>query len=453
MTNNQNTNLYKEVNMHKKLSKKLRMNLQLHTEQTPKDDPQVISMEDIAKMAAQMATESLKTVLEEIVPKSNEAIVESMKGIIDKALEAGEKARVKSYEGIYAGSVTKDLSGNQRTEPGIKLARFMKAKYVSAINDTSIIEAAKSMYSHDSEFLEDFEKQVSVSGDGGYLVPEAYAAEIIPLLYAKTAVVELGARIVPMPNGNLNIPKNIGGTDAQYIGENKAKNAKNPKYVNVKLSAKKLRTKVIVSNDLLRSSAYEADMFIRDDMVQQSKLAMDYAAMFGTGGEYSPKGIKNTANVNKATVGAVPSATNITSPVKAVEGNNANMVSPGWIFNSEFKWLVYNITDGNGNFIYRDEMDKGRLLGFPFIVSNQIPTGTTGKKTTDVFFGDFAEWLIGEQMALELKIFDQASYKDENGNTQSASDNDQTVFQSLMIHDMAASHGEVFAVYNYDTIA
>lgn len=443
-----------------KIDKKMKFNLQLHVE--PGDNgtpatPEPIKMSEIAEMSAGIAAEAIKGVLETIIPQSNEAM-KTMIGELAESLTKsikenyGKTATVTSYEGIYAGSPTLDKAGNVKNEPGIKLARYMKAKYVSQTDGINIKDAAKAMYAFDKDFVDDFEKQVSVSGDGGYLVPEAYAAEIIPLLYAKTAVVELGARRIPMPNGNINIPKNIGGTDAQYIGENKAKNAKNPKYKNVKLTGKKLRTKVVISNDLLRSTSYEADMFIRDDMVQQSKLAMDYAAMFGSGSEYAPRGIKNTVDVHKSTVGALPTASNITGPPQAVEGSNANMVRPGWIFNSVFKWLVYNITDGNGAFIYRDEMDKGKLLGFPYVVSNQIPTGTTGKNVTDVFFGDFAEWLIGDQLTLEMKVFDQASYKDENGVTQSASDNDQTVFQGLMIHDMAASHGEVFAVHTFNTI-
>lgn len=429
--------------------KRMKFRLQFFTGD-PAPTPQPVKISDLANVTAEATAAAVKAVMAEV----NVGMGDMMKSLFDNFQVESQKNHVKSYEDLVAGAKTVDTAGQTRNEPGIKLARLMKAKFVAAQDGISTIDAAKQMYGHDKAFIDDFEKQVSVTGDGGFLVPEAYAAEIIPLLYAETAVIRLGARRLPMPNGNLNFPKLISGTDAEYIGENRAKNAKNPKYANIKLSAKKLRAKVVVSNDILRSSAYEADMSIRDDMVMQMALKMDFTAMFGAGTQFSPRGISNIPNVNKpAATQGLPTAANIGDPVKAVERNNSAMKSPGWIFNTDFKWLVWAITDGNGNFIYRDQLDRGLLLGHPFVVSNQIPTGTTGKNTTTVFFGDFAEFLIGDQMAMEIKAFDQMTYKDEAGNDQNAADNDQTVFQGIMIHDMAASHGEVFSVFTFDTIA
>lgn len=421
---------------------------------SPAVTPPPVSKSDLAKSIADAMGEVMGTVLAKNTEDMQKMFDEITTGM-EERFKSMNGITPKTYEGIYADmSSTIDISGKRREEPGIKLARFTKIKMIAKRDDKPLATVAAEMYKHDTEFVEEYTKQLSIIGDsgGGNFVPEAYAAEIIPLLYAGTAVMELGARILPMPNGNINIPKNIGGTDAKYVGENKNKNAKNPKYRNVKLSAKKLLSKVVISNDLLRSSSYQADMFVRDDMVNQMQLRMDLAAMFGTGGDSEPLGVKNTSGVNKVTVGALPNATNTTAPIEAVETNNAKMISPGWIFNSKFKWLVYNLTDGAGNFLHREEMNRGEYHGHKFKISNQIPTGTTGKNVTDVFFGDWSEWNIGDQLSLEMDTSKDATYADEDGNMVSAWDNDQTVIKGLMIHDMAASHGGVFSVYTFNTI-
>ena len=60
----------------------------------------------------------------------------------------------------------------------------------------------------DAEMAREF-KALSVTSptDGGYLVPEVYANEIIELLYPATVIYSLGARRLGMANGNLTSPK------------------------------------------------------------------------------------------------------------------------------------------------------------------------------------------------------------------------------------------------------
>lgn len=62
-------------------------------------------------------------------------------------------------------------------------------------------------------------KAMSVTSptDGGYLVPEVYASEIIPLLRDKAIVLKLGASTLPMDRGNLNLPKMTSGVSASYV--------------------------------------------------------------------------------------------------------------------------------------------------------------------------------------------------------------------------------------------
>lgn len=410
---------------------------------------QTITGEDFIKMVS----DNVKTVGESLIEASKGQNEENQKMLLEVVDAMKSLVNTGFYQSIKDGArVTVDKYGVQSTEPGISLARWAKAATIADKDKKSVMDVVEDMYGHDKAFVESL-KSVSVGGDGGNLVPSAFLAEMIPLLYSGTAVMELGARIIPMPNGNLSIPKLISGTSAQYIGENSKKNADNPRYATVKLSAKKLLAKVVISNDMLRSSDMSSDIYVRDDMVMQMQLKMDYTSLYGTGSDNMPKGIASTPGVNKETISEVPSSTNVVGPVRDVEGANSKLLRPGWIFNSTFKWLLYNITDGTGAFLFREELARGEFLGYPFRIVNQIPVGAGTGKPTDVFFGDWSEWLIGEQRRLEVGMSDVATYADEKGNDVSAFDNDQTVMKAMMIHDMAASHGEVFAKYSFYTVS
>lgn len=76
---------------------------------------------------------------------------------------------------------------------------------------------------------------------GGYLIPEIYLDEIIEMLYAKTVIFELGARKVPMANGNLNIPKMTSGRSCDVGGEARKIAKSQPTFGNIKMSAKRSR--------------------------------------------------------------------------------------------------------------------------------------------------------------------------------------------------------------------
>lgn len=334
---------------------------------------------------------------------------------------------------------------------GQKMARLWKADLVSQLQKKSRMEVLEGMYGRDTEFINEV-KAMTASGNAGLTIDEQYFAEIIPLLYPTLAIMTLGARKVPMPKGNLNIRKMVSGTTAQYIGESKAPKASKATFAGLRLSSKKLSVKTIFSNDLLRSDNPTADQMVRDDLIEQMQIAMDYTALYGLGTEFTPRGIKNTDGVNKVNKSAILDGDTLYSDlIKPIKKGNVKMVKPGWIFNPDVYTLLYNETFTNGNYKYRDELKSGKFHGFPFVETNQVETGVDAHALTDIFFGDFSKLFIGEQVGLEVKTSEEASYTDENGDTRSAFDNDETVVKGLMEHDMGLVYGKAFSVGNYYT--
>ena len=94
---------------------------------------------------------------------------------------------------------------------------------------------------------------------GGFLIPEVYLDEVIELLYSKTVIKELGARTIPLENGNLNIPRMTSGTRAMWGGEGRKIASTQPAFGNLRLSAKRLEAIVPQTRELLMSTKYSAD--------------------------------------------------------------------------------------------------------------------------------------------------------------------------------------------------
>lgn len=307
----------------------------------------------------------------------------------------------------------------------------------------------------DAEMAREF-KALSVTSptDGGYLVPEVYANEIIELLYPATVIYSLGARRLGMANGNLNIPKIKTGSRAMFTGENRAIPKSAPKFGNLKLSAKKLTALIPMSNDLLRSTNFDNDVIVGQDVTKQMALGVDWGALNGTGGEFQPLGItknKGVLNIDVTGLDAeyASSAGVLTAAfpnylVASVLKNNVYADGLGFVFNTSVEQFFKSLRDNVGSFIFAKEMnDNGTLVGYPYRTTNLLET--TGGKSS-IIFGNWNDLVIGEQGALEIETSREGSWTDDAGNLISAFENDQTLIRAINNVDTGLRHDESFAV-------
>lgn len=307
----------------------------------------------------------------------------------------------------------------------------------------------------DADMAHEFKAlSATVPADGGYLVPEVYANEIIELLYPSTVIYSLGARRLGMANGNLNIPKIKTGSRALFAGENRAISRSAPKFGNLKLSAKKLTALIPMSNDLLRSTNFDNDVIVGQDVTKQMALGVDYGALLGTGGEFQPLGItknKGVLNIDVTSIDAEYSSNQgvLTAAfpnylVASVLKNNVYADGLGFVFNTSVEQFFKSLRDEVGGFIFAKEMNEnGTLVGYPYKTTNLLET--TGGKT-QIVFGNWNDLVIGEQGALEIETSREGSWTDDAGNLVSAFENDQTLIRAINNVDTGLRHDESFAV-------
>jgi len=362
----------------------------------------------------------------------------------------------RKYSNIYLnlGSGGAGKGGQKKKlSPHIQLARAVKCLDVFGRHDPEAAAYYAKKHYDDADMSREFKALSATSPTGGgYLIPEVYLNEIIELLYAKTVFFELGAQKLPMPNGNLNVPKMTSGARASWGGEARKIKTSQPTFGSLKLFSKRLEAIVAQTRELMMSTNYSADQMFANDLTRRMQLGIDWGGMFGSGNEFQPTGITKTKGVEKIDAktignefadnqGRVTADFPIFVRSKVLE-KNVDDLHLGWTFNSAMEGHYMNLKTTTGAYIYRDEMNTGKFAGFPYKVSNQIPTTQDGY--TESIFGNWADAIVGEQMGLETYTTLDGSWTDEDGVVHNAFEENLAGTRALMYVDVGVRHAESF---------
>ena len=360
----------------------------------------------------------------------------------------------RKYAGIFLGGSNAQKKKQEKgVPPMVQLARAIKCLDIFGRNDPERAAFYAKKHYGDGDMEREF-KALSATNpvNGGFLIPEVYTDEIIELLYNKTVIKELGARTIPLETGNLNIPRMTSGTRAMWGGEARKIKTTQPTFGNLRLSAKRLEAIVPMTRELIMFTKYSADQRFADDLSRRMQLDLDWGGLYGKGGEFQPTGIANTPGievVDAKTMGAQYADANgrLTADfpvyIKAlVMSKNVDDTSLGWAFNSFVEGYLMNLKTTTGDYLYRDEMNGGKFLGIPYAVTNQIACDKNGM--TDIFFGNWGDMMIGDQMGLETFTTLEGSWTDDDGIQHNAFEENLTGTRALMYDDIGVRHVESF---------
>jgi HK97 family phage major capsid protein len=410
-----------------------------------------------------------------VATATSEAQAPMLKAVADltvalsEATKANSAVAVKATNNMGTDPGRMAITGKEAKEgSGISAARVLKAQLVVAlqnkggINSDAVGDVLKGWgYSTEERMFRDARTKAlaqNVFADGGAIVPVEYSSELVALLRNVTAVRKMGVRTIPM-GASLEMPTAESAATAAYVGENAAITSSQQTLGTMRLTEKKLGALVVISNDLIRNAVIGAEEFVRDDLVQVLALKEDYTALFSPGSEYSPRGLTSlvlAANQYNQTAAShiAPTLAELRAilakAVRTLMEANIPMVRMGWIFNPRTWAYLWAITDGNGNAVYQAEMAQGRIMGYPFIVTNQVPNNLTWSVdgSTDVsciFFGDWSQFIIGESMGLQLEVFPNAAY-DISGTVHSGISKDQSVIRAIQKHDFNVRYNRAFVI-------
>ena len=248
---------------------------------------------------------------------------------------------------------------------------------------------------------------------GNLVGGEHLGDQFIELLRNRSMVVELGARVIGglQGVGPLSIPRQLTGATAEWVAEGSGATQSNETFDQVTLTLKSVTANVGYTRQLLLQSNPNIEQVVRDDLRSQIALAVDQAAINGSGSSNQPLGIMNTTGLGSVSLGdpngGAPTWAKTLEMLEAVELANADMGSLAFLTNASAKKKLMSTDRGTdtGKFILEEPGD--RLAGHRFAVSNQIPANLTegsGTNLSAMIFGNWNDVLIAQWGGLEIIV-------------------------------------------------
>ncbi|WP_236696911.1 phage major capsid protein [Sphingomonas sp. Leaf257] len=339
----------------------------------------------------------------------------------------------------------------EKLEPGVMVGRIALAVAATGGNDQ------RAMANHAQQVFGDETGQIvanmeqSTNTKGGYLVDTAYSRDFIDLLRPRVVIRNLGARSVPMPDGNLTMRKKTAGTQAGYVGERVPAPTTDMKVGQLSMTAKKLMALVPITNQLIRRASWGVDQMVRDDLLESAAVKEDQQFLRGVGSDLAPTGVRYlVAAANVLAMSANANLTGVTSDLGrmtlAVKNANVPMINCGWVMSPRVREFLAGLRDGNGNIVYPSIEANNTLKGYKIGETTSVPDNLgAGGNESELYFGDWSQFLIGDTYQVAIAASDTAAY-DDGGVIRAAFSNDETVIRLIEEHDTQLRYDRAAAV-------
>ncbi|MBJ7590179.1 phage major capsid protein [Aeromonas veronii] len=219
----------------------------------------------------------------------------------------------------------------------------------------------------------------------------------IEMLRNRTTIMRLATTMGGLV-GNVDIPRQTGGATAYWLGEGEDAQEGTPTIGQLELSPKTLAAYTDITRRLLMQSSMDAEGIVRRDLVNAMAQAIDYAGYYGSGAGNQPRGIKNYTGINAVDFAALwPTYEELVAMESEIAADNADIGQMGYIGNARFRGNCKSKAKfGTGT--EATIWEPGNTVnGYQCEISNQIAQG-------DVFFGNFADMLIGMWGGLDLTV-------------------------------------------------
>lgn len=254
---------------------------------------------------------------------------------------------------------------------------------------------------------------------GGNLVAtDLLAADFITLLRNASLVRRMGARVLGGLVGNVAIPRQTAGVTVNWVAQAGPATESDATFGQVTLSPKTAHAIQDVTRDLLLQGTPAVEGLIRADLIESMATQLDFIALHGTGASNQPTGLAATAGIGSVaggTNGLAPTWDHIVDLESQVANNNAAFGSTGYLTNTKVRGRLkrtQKFTGTNGQEIWMPAMAGddsslfGSMNGYRAGVSNNVRSdltkGTSTSVCSAIFYGNWADLLIGEWGGAEL---------------------------------------------------
>lgn len=290
---------------------------------------------------------------------------------------------------------------------------------------------------------------VGTAGQGGNLVQtQLLSDQFIEVLRNQLVTALLGARYLTGLSGNVDIPRQITQTAGFWVAESGAPTEAEATFDKVALRPKTVGALSKMSRLMLLQATPAIEMIAREDLLKIMALAIDLAALSGSGVSNQPTGIVNQAGVGSVvggTNGANLSFDHIIQLQYATKFANAPQGSTGYALNSKAVGYLSTQKATTGQYLWDPQggltnASPDKLKGRSYAESQQLRStltkGASGAVCSEIIYGNWQELLIAEWGVTEIMV----NPYDSTGFT--TGDVLIRAFQTL---DIGVRHGASFA--------
>ena len=363
------------------------------------------------------------------------SVVRALAGAVDRS----EGKRWEGFEAECDQEIRTKLPANYKSQGGIFVPERQGA--------TAEVREAMRRLLHGARAGLDSKTATS----GAELVFDT-PGDFIDLLRNLPAVTQLGATVLAGLGSPVTFPKQTASGSASWVGENPGSDVADSDLdlSTIALAPKTLMSSTSYSRQLLAQQSFDVEALVRADLAKIHALAIDLAAVHGSGSSNQPTGIYAASGVNSKAMGGAVAFGELVDMATEVALDNALLGATGFLTNPGMAGKLMQTLEfsaAGAKAIWTGTHADGVAAGYRAISTNQVSkvmsgSAASGGSEYGIVFGNWADLYIGTWGALEI-IVDPYRLKKQA----------MIEVTSFQLADILLRHGESFCKATGATLA
>jgi len=227
---------------------------------------------------------------------------------------------------------------------------------------------------------------------GGATVPDQQM-DMIELLRNQALIYNLGASRMDDLVGDIVLPRQTSSATITDKSETGTSLTTAVGTDDLKGTPHRLTAFIPVTRQLLAQSSEDVENWMREELMLETALKLDYNALFGNGADGAPMGIFNLSGVGTVTFGAAATRAKLIDFESALNAANALMGTIAYATSPAAAGALrkVKVDAGSAKFLWEGSVLDGVLDNYRGVSSNQVPA--TGTFANRLILGDWRQLL------------------------------------------------------------
>jgi len=380
------------------------------------NEKQEINLDEVRSQSVDEARKEFQRNSKEIIDLG---VRHNKRDLANQAIKDG--VSVEEFRGQLLENISNDVPLETPTEIGLTEKETKRFSIMRAVNamanptDRKAQEAAKFEFECSEaaqraygttaqgvmlpdEVLRNWNQRDLNASDDSNLIGQDYrAGDFIDVLRNNSAVMPMATMLNGL-SGDVKIPRKTAASSAAFISsEGGAAGESEFTVGSVTMSPKTLGAFTDVTRQLMIQSSIDVENLIRNDLAQSMAIAIDDAALEGSGSSGNPTGITNTSGINSVSLSsaAAPTFAEMVSMETAVRVDNALLGDLAYIVHPTNYGTLKTTEKATNTAQFIAVNDE--INGYKVIVSPQLTAN-------NYVFGNFDDLLVGMFGGLDIVV-------------------------------------------------